>query len=59
MSCLIDRFGAGVSQAIGVGGRDLDERVGGAMMLAASSALVADPGTDVIVLDLQAAGRAS
>ena len=29
VSCLIDRFGAGVSQAIGVGGRDLDERVGG------------------------------
>ena len=32
--CLVDRLGEGISQAIGVGGRDLDERVGGLMMLA-------------------------
>lgn len=50
VSCLIDRFGGGVSQAIGVGGRDLDERVGGAMMLMGLERLAADPGTDVIVL---------
>ncbi len=50
VSCLIDRFGAGVSQAIGVGGRDLDERVGGVMMLAALERLAADPATDLIVL---------
>ncbi len=50
VSCLIDRLGAGVSQAIGVGGRDLDERVGGAMMLAALERLAADPATHVIVL---------
>jgi FdrA protein len=50
VSCLIDRYGAGVSQAIGVGGRDLDERVGGAMMLAALERLAADPGTELIVL---------
>jgi len=50
VSCLIDRYGAGVSQAIGVGGRDLDERVGGTMMLAALERLGADPGTDLIVL---------
>jgi succinyl-CoA synthetase alpha subunit len=50
VSCLIDRFGAGISQAIGVGGRDLDERVGGAMMLAALERLAADPATDQIVL---------
>jgi succinyl-CoA synthetase alpha subunit len=50
VTCLIDRLGAGVSQAIGVGGRDLDERVGGAMMLAALDLLAADPGTSVIVL---------
>jgi succinyl-CoA synthetase alpha subunit len=50
VTCLIDRFGAGVSQAIGVGGRDLDERVGGTMMLAALELLAADPGTSVIVL---------
>jgi succinyl-CoA synthetase alpha subunit len=50
VSCLIDRFGGGISQAIGVGGRDLDERVGGVMMLAGIDRLAADPGTDVIVL---------
>ncbi|HSO28924.1 MAG TPA: hypothetical protein VLS28_03410, partial [Candidatus Sulfomarinibacteraceae bacterium] len=50
VSCLIDRAGAGVSQAIGVGGRDLDGRVGGTMMLAALRRLDADPGTRVIVL---------
>ena len=50
VSCLIDRFGAGVSQAIGVGGRDLDERVGGMMMLAGLERLAADPGTAVVVL---------
>ncbi|MES2210464.1 MAG: acyl-CoA synthetase FdrA [Chloroflexota bacterium] len=50
VSCLIDRGGAGVSQAIGVGGRDLDARVGGTMMLAALRRLDADPGTRVIVL---------
>ena len=50
VSCLIDRYGAGVSQAIGVGGRDLDERVGGSMMLAALERLAADPDTELIVL---------
>jgi FdrA protein len=50
VSCLIDRYGAGVSQAIGVGGRDLDERVGGTMMLAGLVRLGVDPGTELIVL---------
>ena len=50
VTSLIDRFGAGVSQAIGVGGRDLDERVGGVMMIDAIDRLAADPGTSVIVL---------
>ena len=50
VSCLIDRYGAGVSQAIGVGGRDLDERIGGTMMLAALERLGADPGTELLVL---------
>ncbi len=48
--CLIDRLGAGISQAIGVGGRDLDERIGGLMMLAALDRLAEDAGTAVIVL---------
>ncbi len=50
VTCLIDRAGAGVSQAIGVGGRDLDERVGGVMMIEGIGRLGADPGTTVIVL---------
>src|SRR5262245_11966879 len=48
--CLIDRLGMGISQAIGVGGRDLDERIGGLMMLAALDRLADDSGTTVIVL---------
>jgi FdrA protein len=50
VSCLIDRFGSGVSHAIGTGGRDLDERVRGRTMLAAIDLLLADPGTQVVVL---------
>ena len=50
VTCLVDRLGEGVSQAIGVGGRDLDERVGGMMMLAALERLRQDPETRVIVL---------
>jgi len=50
VSCLIDRAGEGVSQVIGVGGHDLDERVGGIMMQAGMERLAADPGTRVIVL---------
>jgi FdrA protein len=50
VTCLLDAFGAGVSQAIGVGGRDLHEEVDGLMMLAALERLVADEGTDVVVL---------
>ncbi|MBI2762589.1 MAG: acyl-CoA synthetase FdrA [Chloroflexi bacterium] len=58
VSCLIDRAGAGISQAIGVGGRDLDDRVGGTMMLAALRRLDADPGTRVIVLISKPPGAA-
>jgi FdrA protein len=50
VSCVIDRLGEGVSQLIGVGGRDLDERVGGLMMLAGIDFLAGDPRTEVIVL---------
>jgi FdrA protein len=48
--CLLDRWGAGVSAVIGVGGRDLSEAVGGRMARLAVSALRHDPGTDVILL---------
>jgi succinyl-CoA synthetase alpha subunit len=50
ISCLIDRLGEGCSQVIGVGGHDLDERVGGLMMQAGIERLAADAGTRVIVL---------
>jgi FdrA protein len=50
VSCLIDRLGEGLSQVIGVGSHDLDDRVGGLMMQAAIERLAVDPGTRVIVL---------
>ncbi len=47
---LLDRWGIGVSQVIGVGGRDLSAGVGGLMARDAIRALDADPGTEVILL---------
>ena len=46
----IARRGSGVSQAIGTGGRDLSQAVGGRTMLAGLQALQADPQTELIVL---------
>ena len=48
--CIVDRQRSGISQAIGLGGRDLSREVGGVMMLAAMEALERDPATQVIVL---------
>ncbi|HEX6691252.1 MAG TPA: hypothetical protein VF110_08930, partial [Burkholderiales bacterium] len=50
VSCLVARLGGGVSHGIGVGGRDLDARIGALGMLAAIDALEADAGTRTIVL---------
>lgn len=51
VSCLLDRFGTGVSQAIGTGGRDLQHpQVGGMSMLMGIAALEKDPETKVIVI---------
>ena len=50
VSCLIDRWGGGISQAIGTGGRDLSTKVGGSTMIAGIDALAADSNTEVIVL---------
>jgi len=47
---LLDRWDIGVSQVIGVGGRDLSAGVGGLMARDAVRALDADPGTEVILL---------
>lgn len=50
VTSLIHRLGSGISHALGTGGRDLDQRVGGVTMLAAIRQLLADPATEVIVL---------
>ncbi len=50
VSTLIHRHGAGVSQVIGTGGRDLSRAVGGAATLQALNALAQDPSTRVIVV---------
>jgi len=51
VSCLVDRYGSGVSQAIGTGGRDLkNAKVGGTTMLMGIEALGADPATRVILV---------
>lgn len=46
----LDALGEGISHAIGVGGRDLSEAVGGLMTLQALDALAADARTEAIVL---------
>jgi succinyl-CoA synthetase alpha subunit len=50
LTSLIDRGGLGISQAIGVGGRDLSEPIGGLMMLQGIAMLAEDPQTRLIVL---------
>jgi len=50
VTVLIDRMGGGITQAIGTGGRDLKQEVGGLSMLAGLRALAADPDTRVVVL---------
>ncbi len=50
VSSLIARLGGGVSHGIGVGGRDLDARIGALGTLAAFDALEQDPATSKIVL---------
>ncbi|HEX2235899.1 MAG TPA: protein FdrA, partial [Actinomycetota bacterium] len=50
VTTLLHRWGSGVSHAIGVGGRDLSEEVGGAMTCAAIEALRADDDTRVLLV---------
>ncbi|MBN1824869.1 MAG: acyl-CoA synthetase FdrA [Candidatus Eisenbacteria bacterium] len=50
VSCLLDAEGAGVSQAIGTGGRDVSREVGGITFLQGIEALAADEATRVILL---------
>ncbi len=50
VACSLDAAGVGISHAIGVGGRDLSEQVGGLMALRAIELLAEDPETKVIVV---------
>ncbi|CQR47299.1 Succinyl-CoA ligase [ADP-forming] subunit alpha [Paraliobacillus sp. PM-2] len=50
VSVQIDRMGYGITQAIGTGGRDLHEDIGGIMMLEGLKALDEDEQTKVITL---------
>jgi FdrA protein len=50
LSCLLAHQGVGISQAIGVGGRDLSPEIGGRMTREAIRRLDDDPETDVIVV---------
>jgi FdrA protein len=47
---LLDRWGAGVSHVVGLGGRDLTEAVDGRMAKLAVKAMADDTGTDAILL---------
>src|SRR3989454_8174297 len=57
-TCTIAREGEGVSQAIGVGGRDLSDEVGGLMMLRALELLAADAATPVVCVVRKPPGSA-
>lgn len=50
VTCRIDQLGAGISQALGTGGHDLSEDIGGISMLFGLQALMDDDDTHVIVL---------
>ncbi len=50
VSCIISNEGAGISQAIGTGGRDVKQEVGGIMFIEGLKALAQDEQTRVILL---------
>jgi len=50
VTCLIHRLGAGVSHAIGTGGRDLQAAVGGATTLQSLERLAADESTRAVLI---------
>ena len=50
VSCLISNNGAGISQAIGTGSRDLKSEVGAITFLEATNLLLADDATGIILL---------
>jgi FdrA protein len=50
VSCIISNQGAGISQAIGTGGRDVKQEVGGRMFIESIKLLLKDKSTKVILL---------
>jgi FdrA protein len=50
VTVLVDRLNSGISHAIGLGGRDLSDAVGGTSAQMALEALASDAGTKVVVL---------
>jgi len=50
VACYLDQLGEGISHALGVGGRDLSQEVGGLMTLRCLELLDDDPATEIIVL---------
>ena len=58
VACSLDRSGVGISQAIGTGGRDLSDVVGGTTMLRAIEMLSQDSGTESLVLISKPPGKA-
>ena len=50
VTCLIDQYGGGITHAIGTGGHDLAEAVGGITMLTALQQLAEDEATQIILL---------
>ena len=57
VTCLLAASGEGVSQALGVGGRDMSDDVGGLMMLECLRLLQDDESTEVVVLISKPPGR--
>ena len=49
VTCLIDRFGSGISECYGTGGHDLHAEIGALSALTAIERLAADPATEVIL----------
>lgn len=50
ITCLLAQHGQGISQAVGVGGRDLHEQVGGVSTMMAMAAIESDTNTRHVVL---------
>jgi hypothetical protein len=59
VTCHLAATGEGISHAIGLGGRDFSDEVGGLMLEPALAALAADAGTEVIVVLGKAPGPAT